>query len=184
MEKISLICTIASLVIFVGFLAISIRKFKFQPSYSDFSPLWDKAVPIHNMHLWSIITFFFGALLIPALCELGQSNPWQFLGFFAPIYLIIVAIFPLEEITDKDSEDDKKRKERNRKIHTFAAAACAVIATLWVILVCKIYWLLPVSLLIAWCMAYATATVKSSYIFWLEMAAFGAVYAAIFLIGG
>ena len=164
-----LISTVASLAIFAGFVALGIRRFGMLRSYSAYSPEWDKAVPMRGAHLWSIVTFVAAFLLIIPMVERGADNPWQFLGFAAPIYLIVVAAFPLTE------EQDTRRY----RIHCIAAAACAVVAILWLALICGKGWLVLVSLLVMACAAFASRTITKSYIFWLEMTAFTSVYVAL-----
>ena len=72
MSTFGLICTLVSIAIFAVWLTICIKKFGLAPSYSAYNPMWDKAVPIDNMHLWSIITFVIAATFISA--PLGEPN--------------------------------------------------------------------------------------------------------------
>ena len=181
MTTFALVTTIASIVLMLGFVGLSIKKFGIQPSYSAFNPCWDKAVPMHNVHLWSIVTFFIAFLFMPALLELGQGNPWQFLGFFSPLYLIIVAIFPLTELPENASDYERKDWEKRRKIHAIGAAVCAAVTTLWIFLVCHLWWVALLALFIVACAAFATRTEKTSTVFWLEMALFVGGYASILI---
>lgn len=183
MTTFALVTTIASIVTLCEFLAISIKNFGLLPSYSAYNPEWDKKVPINNMHLWSIVTFAIAALFMPALIELGQGNPWQFLGFFSPLYLIVVVLFPLTELPADASEYERKEWEKKRKIHAIGATLCALVTTLWIVLVCKLWWVALLALFIVSCAAFATKTAKTSTVLWLEMALFVGGYAAI-LIGG
>lgn len=179
MTTFALVTTIASICIFAVWLAICIIKFKMQPSYSAYSPAWDKVVPMStNTHLWSIVTFVIAFLFMPALIELGEGNPWQCLGFFAPLYLIIVAIFPLVDETPEMSEYEKARIRKNKKVHVIGALLCAVATILWVILVCKLWWIVIVALAIVVAAGLATKTLKISYVFWGEMILFISGYSA------
>lgn len=179
METAMLISTLISLALFAGFVAIGIRKFGLLRSYSAYSPEWDKAVPMLGIHLWSLVTFFVAFFLMIPMIERGMGNPWQFLGFFAPLYLIIVAAFPLTEEKPDETEKEKKERERRYRIHCISAAVCAIVSILWLALICHKGWLVLVSLLVFWCAAYATLSVKKSCTFWCEMAAFASVYVAL-----
>lgn len=170
---------IISLAIFVGFIVISVLRFGLQESYSAFSPKWDEKVPIHNMHLWSIVTFVVAFLLMIPMIDMGGGSPWQFLGFFAPLYLFTVAIFPLEDIKPDDTEKDIAEKKKKRTIHTVAAACCSVAAICWVILVEHLWWVMLICAALCAAAAYFTKTLKSSLVFWSEMAAFSTVYSIL-----
>lgn len=170
MTTFALTTTLLSLVIFAVFIIIGIRKFGLLGSYSAYSSKWTEAVPLHNVNIWSIVTVIVAMLLAPALIEQGEGNPWQCLGFFAPIYLIVVAMTPRWET-------DKKQK----CVHVIGAALCALIALLWLALVRHQLWLPVVTALAAWCAGYATVTAKKSLVFWAEMAAFSAVYVSLLI---
>ena len=157
-----------SLAIFGGFILLGVRKFGMLPSYSAYSSKWAETVPIHNANLWSIITTVVALLLAPVLIEQGEGNPWQCLGFFAPLYLIVVAFTPRWE-TD----------EKQKRVHVVGAVLCAVLAVLWIILLRHQWWPFPLSLLAAWCVAHSTDTVRESSVFWLEMTLFTSVYIAL-----
>jgi len=172
MTTFALVTSILSLVLFVGFIGISIRKFTLRRSYSDFAPKWVEAVPMHNMNLWSIVTIAVAILLMPALIERGEGNALQCFGFFAPIYLIVVAFTP-RFLTDK----------KQKIVHICGTIACAICAIIWLFFICHLWWVGLISLFVMLCVSYATRTLKSSWVFWAEMALFAAVYAAVY-IGG
>ena len=174
----SLITLIASIILMLTFIGISIYKFKLLSSYSVYSPAWDKVVPFKDMHLWSIITFFIALLFMPALIELGNGNILQFLGFFSPIYLMMIALFPLEDMTDNMHESDKKRIERNLKIHIISAILCAVAVLSWVIFVMKMWWMVLIAVVAVLIGGLLTKTLKSSFTFWSEMILFISGYGA------
>ena len=78
MTDFSIVSAVISLVLLVGFVVLSVIKFGWRHSYSAFNICWDEVVPIHNMHLWSIVTFVVAFLIMPALIEKGVDNPLQF----------------------------------------------------------------------------------------------------------
>ena len=181
MTTFALVTVIASIIVLAGFLAVSIRRYGLLSSYSAYAVPWDKDVPIHNMHLWSIFTFAIAALFMPALIERGQGNPWQFLGFFVPLYLIMVALFPLEDPKPDDAPADVKRKKNNKIIHVASAICCAVAVVLWAGIVCHLWWVCILSLVIVSFAAYATKSIDTSMTFWGEMALFLTGYTAVLI---
>lgn len=172
MTTFALITTLMSLAFFAGFILLGVRKFGLLPSYSAYSSKWTEAIPIHNANLWSIVTVIVAMLLAPALIEQGEGNPWQCLGFFAPIYLIVVAMTPRWET-------DKKQK----RVHMVGAILCALMAFLWAALVCHTPATVILSLMVAWIAGVLTRSIERSLVFWAEMAMFSAVYVSL-LIGG
>lgn len=173
MTTFSIVTAAASLATFAGFVALSVKRFGWQKSYSSFAPFWTEAVPINReTHLWSIITVVVALLLVPSLIERGAGNPSQLLGFFAPIYLAIVAFTPEYQTNDKQ-----------KVIHIAGAIICAVVSVLWMAFVCKLLWLVPLAILVAGIAGILTKTIERALIFWGEMALFAATYTAVF-IGG
>lgn len=182
MAPFAIITAIASLAVFGGFVAMSVCRFGWQRSYSAFASKWHEAVPLaSNTHLWSIVTVVVALLLVPALLERGESDPWQFLGFFAPMYLCFAAFTPEYEDQPGDTDYMRRVRKRQRIIHYVGTALCAIVSIAWICFVAERWWTIPVFLVAAFLAAYATITVKKSWIFWLEMAMFGAAYTTIFI---
>lgn len=183
MTTFSLVTTILALVIFAGFVTLSVVKFGWQKSYSAFAPKWTEAVPIDNhTRLWSIVTFVVALLLAFGMIEQGEGHPWQALGFFAPLYLMVVSYTP--EYQDQPGDDDKMRAKRKRQriIHYIGTILCAAVSAVWLFLAGPrgIFFFSLMAALVA---GIVTRSINSSLIFWAEMAMFGAVFAAR-LIGG
>ena len=170
MTTFAILSTIISLIVFAGFVVLSVKKFGWLHSYSAFAAKWNEAVPINNAHLWSIVTIFSAFFLIPAMLEAGDESPLQFLGFAAPVYLAVVGLTP-----------EWETKNKQKIIHLIGTGICAAAALMWLILALRLWYLIPISLLIVGCAAYFTHTIKISYIFWLEMVMFLAVYTAVLL---
>lgn len=183
METFALVTTVASIVILTGFLAISVRKFGLQPSYSAFAPRWKKAAPIHNVNLWSLVTIVVALLFMPGMIQAGAGSPWQFLGFLSPAYLILVALTPLKDEEDErdDSEEVQKENKRRRITHVVGAILCSIATVAWLILVAHKPWLILVALYIPFCAGYASHSCKSSATLWSEMALFVGGYLAILM---
>lgn len=172
MTTFTIVTAIASLLILAGFSALSIYRFGWRLAYSSYSSKWAEAVPLHNLNIWSLVTFFVAILLMPAMIEVGDGNALQFLGFFAPLYLLVAAFTPKWE-TDK----------KQNRIHLIGTILCSAVSVAWIIFVTHHWWVMPIGLVASAIPAYFTKTYKKSLVFWLEMALFTAVYLAVF-IGG
>lgn len=172
MTTFALVTTVASLVILAGFSTLSIHRFGWRLAYSSYSSKWAEAVPLHNLNIWSLVTFFVAILLMPAMIEVGEGNALQFLGFFAPLYLLVAAFTPKWE-TDITQH----------RVHFAGTVLCATASIVWIILVTHHWWVMPIGFVASAIPAYFTKTYKKSLVFWLEMALFTAVYLAVF-IGG
>ena len=160
--------TIISLVIFAGFILLGVWKFGLLDSYSAYSSKWNEAVPIKNMNLWSIVTIIVAGLLCPVIIETGIGNPWQFLGFLTPVYLITVACTPNWETNKKE-----------HIIHSTLAILCAIAAILWIVLVRKQFYIALTYTLICIALGLFTKTFKRAYTFWGEIAMFSSVYCSL-----
>jgi hypothetical protein len=66
-----------------------------------------------------------------------------------------------------------------KTIHNVAAYSCAVFAMLWIILVTPFWYIILIVLGIISVIAILTKTVKSSYVYWLEMVAFISLFTSI-----
>ena len=182
MTTFAFISAIASLVLFAGFVAVSFKRFGILSSYSSYASKWEAAVPLdHGTHLWSAITVIVAVLLVPAMLEVGDESPLQFLGFFAPAYLIVAAVTPDYEYRPGDNEYDQKRRLRQRIIHFVGAVICAAASVIWVILALRLWYLVPAALVLAGIAAYFTKTYRECYVLWAELAMFAAVYAAVLI---
>ena len=164
--------TIASLVLFAGFVLLGIWKFGLLPSYSAYADKWAVAVPINHANLWSIVTMIVALLMAIPMIHIGENNPWQFLGFATPVYLGVVACTP-----------NWAHSIKQHIIHSVGAFLCAGVAVCWLILVRRQLPIAVFSLLGALALALATKSLKKSYTFWAEMAMFAAVYVSLLIPG-
>ena len=156
-----------SFVLLAGFIALSVWRFSWRKSYSAYAAKWIEFVPMHNVNVWSMVTFIAAFLMLPAMVERGEGNLLQCLGFFTPLYLIVVALTPRYETVHKQYV-----------IHLIGTILCAATATAWLFFVRHLWWVGLISLAVMAAAAYFTKTWKKSYVFWLEMALFAASYAA------
>lgn len=165
-----MILTIISTVLFFGFIILSVFKFGILTSYSAYSTQWNKSLPLKNLNLWSIVTIISAFLLTPSLIEVGNDNPFQFLGFFVPVYLIAVGLTP-------DWETNKKQGFW----HTFFAILCAICGIVWLCLFKTCYIELTFIIIMIVCVGIYTKTLLHCIVFWLEMLMFLMVYGSMYL---
>lgn len=179
MTTFALISTSIGFVLYAAFVALSVAKFRWQRSYSYYAHLWTERYPINReTHLWSIVTVVVALCLAPAMIQLGKDNPWQFLGFFAPVYLMVVAFTPEYLELPDDDEKTKAKRKRQRRIHFIGTALCAVVSLVWLFLVANAWWAVGLAYLAAIVAAGSTETHNTSYILWGESALIAAVAAA------
>lgn len=158
--------TIAALIIFVGFVLAGVIKFGWQKSYSSYATKWAEAVPIDDhTYLWSIVTIIVALLMAIPMIGAGEGSPWQFLGFFSPVYLCIAALTPKYE-TNKTQ----------KIVHMTGTAICALVTLLWLGLVVGGWKVLVFSFIAAYVLAIVTKTIERSLLFWSEMVMFAAVF--------
>ncbi len=162
---------IASFILLFGFIGRGIFRFGLLPSYSAYASKWTEHVPLPtNLHVWSIVTILAAILLTPAMTTIGEGNYFQFLGFFAPLYLLVVGLTPAYE-TDA----------RQKRIHICGAIICAFFAVIWVAFVAQRWAVFLACSFIMFMAALATQTHKKALLFWGEMALFLSTYLTSFL---
>lgn len=154
---------IISAILLIGFITFGLIKFGVLGSYSAYSAKWYTICP--KISLWSIVTFVAAALLIPVLIELGEGNNFQFLGFFAPVYLIGVSLTP-------KWESDK----HEHKYHMIFAILCAICGVAWCLFIAKTWWILLMVGLIWIVVGWMSDTLKSSLTLIGELIAFFSMY--------
>ena len=164
-----LVCTIISMVLFIGFNIICLSKYGLLSCYSAYGPKWaewEKEHPyMKGLNVWSLVTILTAIFLIPPMIITGIGSSLQFLCFFAPLYLFLVAFTPHYN-TDK----------RQNIIHQIGAWTCVVLIFIWLIAVVhKWIVLLPVLILMI-IIGLGTGTLKKSITYYLEMMMFLSTY--------
>lgn len=166
-----LFCTILSFVVLASFIALSTFLNRGIPgSYSAFSACWADWAPLHNLNVWSIFTAVAAMLMIPPMIEAGADNPVQFLGFFAPLYLIIVSLTPEWDIY-----------KNQHRVHVAGAVTCAVLALLWLVLIRGHWWVVCACLVAGIAAGSWTKTLPGCKVFWGEMVLFLSVYISLLI---
>ena len=162
---------IASFILLFGFIGLGIFRFGLLPSYSAYASKWTEHVPLPtSLNLWSIVTILAAILLVPAMTSIGEGNYFQFLGFFAPLYLIVVGLTP-----------EYETYRRQKRTHVIGAIICALCAIIWIAFVAQRWAIFLAYSFIMFMTALATQTHKKALIFWGEMAFFFSTYATTFL---
>ena len=160
-----------SCIILYGFIFISVLKFGQLPSYSAYSTKWIERYPNWKVKIWYAITLIAAFLIIPSMIQAGVGNKLQFLGFFAPAYLIGVAHTPNWE-TDASEH----------KLHMIFAVLCAVAGICWSIFVAHTWCILLFNIIIVLIASLLSKTFKDSKVFWGELIAFNTVYMSLAMI--
>lgn len=157
---------ILSMTLFVGYLTITIAKFGLTKSYSNFYYLWESCKPGWGMSFYIVnILLVFGVMIVGL--QLSKDSEFQFLAFLFPAALAFVAAAP------------RFMERFEGLIHRISAISCATTAVLWCVLVAKLWWLIPIAVLLMLVLALVTRTLRSSLTFWAEMAAFFATFTSM-----
>lgn len=157
--------TLLSFLLLAIFIIKGIQNWGLLHSYSAYAAKWTTYKPMDNMHLWSLITFFVAALLAPAMINMAEGSSLQFLGFFAPLYLIIVSMTPEWASNDKQY-----------RVHVIGASLCAAAAFVWLLFVQHAYLQIGIAAAFVAIMSGVSRTYKTCLTFWLEMLMFLSVY--------
>lgn len=156
-----------SFCILAAFIGLGVCLFGLLRSYSAYAAKWTEELPLHNVHVWSLVTIVAAFLMVPPMIDAGEGNPLQFLGFFAPLYLILVGLTPEWETS-----------KGQHRVHMAGAIVCALCAFAWLVLVRHLWYIVLIFALIFAGIAYLLKRFDA-YVFWGEMIMFTSVYAAL-----
>jgi hypothetical protein len=166
-----LILTIISFLLLAGFIVLSCALFYGIPgSYSAFSAEWRTMCP--KLNVWSVVTALAAFGMVPPMIGAGEGFSLQCLGFFAPLYLVIVALTPEWDI-----------KPKQHVVHTVGAIICAVLAFAWLLFIRGHWWVAVICLAAGIAAGVLTRTLRASLVFWGEAVMFSSVYLSLW-IGG
>lgn len=163
------IFTIISMILFIVFNIICICKYGLLSCYSAYGPKWSEFEKQHprtkGLNIWSLVTFITAALLMLPMIATGTGSALQFLCFFAPLYLFLVAFTP-----------NYNTKKKQNIVHQIGAWMCVTLILIWMFfIVHKWIVIIPVFIL-AIIVGLGTSTLKSSLTYYLEMAMFISTY--------
>lgn len=162
------ILTIISAVLLFGFAALCVYKFGWKTCYSAYGKFWDKG----DINTWSLVTILSAFIIVPAILEASNNSPYQFVGFLAPVSLLLVGATP-NYATDKTQAI----------IHPIGALSAVVFIVLYSILVPHLLWIVLSIVAIAALVGYIQRiNGRKTIIFWLEMAMYMSTYVILFII--
>lgn len=144
-------------------LSYLLYNFGIQPSLSQYYYcLNNKYSKGHWFYLYLMITVI---LLVVPLCEICGS-----FGFLSVLGLSFVG-------ASAAFSDDKMQG----RVHLIGAIVSAIGAILCLFMLNMLKWAIPVTIIVL-ILAWATKTMKQSYIFWLEMICFYSLFLALILL--
>ena len=156
--------------IFILYVVISLCIFQKIPTSLSNTYYMYKEKKEWLKYLFPVMMFLVAGLLLPAWLEATADSIWQFLSFLTCASIMFVGAAPNFKSIGIEST-----------IHTVAAIFAAVCSILWSILVIGCW--LPIIgwLIIFISIAGFTKTLKSAYIFWLEMVAFFQLFTTLII---
>ena len=153
------ISIIIATTVFVAYNAAAIALFGIPESLSNTYYRFNKGF------LFPAMMYLVVAFMMPAWITMSEGSNFQFLAFLAPAAIAFVGTAPAFLSSDLEN-----------KVHSIAALIAAACSLLWVILVTPYWWTILVFLGLVALAAFLTKTYKTSYVYWLEMIAFGSTF--------
>jgi hypothetical protein len=115
--------------------------------------------------LFCAMMYLVVAFMMPAWITMSEGSNFQFLSFLAPAGILFVGSAPAFLSSDLEN-----------MVHQVSAYLAAAFSLLWIILVTPYWWIILVWVGIIIALSFFTKSVKTSYIYWLEMVAFGSTF--------
>lgn len=159
------ISIIIATVIFVAYNVVSLALFDIPKSLSMTYYLWKNQC--NRGWLFCLMMYLVVAFMMPAWITMSEGSSFQFLSFLAPAGILFVGSAPAFLSSNLEN-----------KVHSIAALIAAACSLLWVILVTPYWWIILVWVGIIIALSLFTTSIKTSYIYWLEMVAFGSTFTA------
>ena len=153
-------CISKAIFMFAIYNAVILLLFGVPKSLSMTYYLFKERVNALKILFPSMMTFL-GIFLMPCWIEMSEGSPFQFLAFLSAASLLFVAFAPAFKESDLENI-----------VHQIGAYCCAAFALLWIILVTPYWYVILIVLGIVVALAFVTKTIKSGYIYWLEIVAF------------
>lgn len=157
------ISIIIATTIFVAYNAVAIAFFGIPESLSNTYYLYKER--FNKGFLFPAMMYLVVALMMPAWITMSEGSNFQFLAFLAPAAIAFVGTAPAFLASDLEN-----------KVHSIAAFIAAACSLLWVILVTPYWWTIIMFLVFVVVESIISKTYKTSYVYWLEMVAFGATF--------
>jgi hypothetical protein len=157
------ISIIIATVIFVAYNAVSLALFGIPKSLSMTYYLYKEKY--NKGFLFPTMMYLVVAFMMPAWITMSEGSNFQFLSFLAPAGILFVGSAPAFLSSDLEN-----------MVHQVSAYLAAAFSLLWIVLVTPYWWIILVWVGIITAFAFFTKSVKTSYIYWLEMVAFGSTF--------
>lgn len=148
---------------FVAYNAVAIAFFGIPESLSMTYYLYKEKC--NKGWLFCLMMYAVVALMMPAWITMSEGSNFQFLAFLAPAAIAFVGTAPAFLSSDIEN-----------KVHSIAALIAAACSLLWVIIVTPYWWTIIMFLVFVVVESIISKTYKTSYVYWLEMVAFGATF--------
>lgn len=156
--------TAASLLLLSGFMAFCIARYGLKDCFSRYSYEWGTAP--ESLNLWSLDLIASALLLMPVMLELSGGSKWQFLGFLAPISMLLVGFTPRWATNNGQYI-----------VHNVGVVLATLFSIAYAIIIPLTVW--PILILGALA-GIATLIYRKAFIFWLEIAMYLAIYVVLF----
>lgn len=149
-----------SFLVLFGFMAFCIIRYGLKDCFSRYSYRWETAPQALNW--WSLDIIVSALLLMPIMLDLSDGNKWQFLGFLAPISMLLVGFTPRWATNNAQYI-----------VHNVGVVLATLFSIAFAIIIPKTVWLI---LILGALAGIATLIYKKAFIFWLEIAMYVAIY--------
>lgn len=160
------ILPLISFSIFIIYLAIVFTLFEIPESLSNTFYLFKE---YNCSWVFTVVMTIMAITLIPSWLELLEGSNWQFMAFLGPIAIIFMSFAP-----------NFKTDKFERTIHIVSALISAILSLLVTILTRQDYYIiLIICSIVIFSVAVMSRSIKSSYLFWLEIIIFLTTYCSI-----
>lgn len=170
---VNLILALVAISIFIIYNAVAIHFFGIPKSLSETFYLYQNKRSGLG-YIFTGMMFTVALTLMPAWIEITEViSTWSH-------YLTVLPFFGAAMIAFVGAAPAFRSCELESKVHVISATAAAVFSLLWCAVVCyKIAYIIPISAVIIWSIAFATKTQKTAQTYWWEMVAFLATFTTI-----
>lgn len=158
------ISIIIATLIFVVYNIPTLIAFNVPKSLSMTYYLWQE-LNSKMKFAFPLMMYLVVAFMMPAWITMSEGSTWQFLSFLAPAAILFVGTAPAF-----------KSSSLENIVHQVSAYLAAALSVLWIVLVTPYWWVTLIWLIFVALASIMTNTYKTSYLYWLELAAFGSTF--------
>ena len=119
-------------------------------------------------YVFPIMMTLLAFILIPCWLEISEGSVFQFTTFLAAAGIFFVGLAPA--FNDSAFE---------MKVHSISACIAALMALLWICLVTPYWYIILIVAAVILLISLITKSIKTKYIYWLEMIAFVSTFISI-----